>query len=30
VNLGRVCEGFRFGMLPAELSPILIGEGKRA
>ena len=29
VNLGRVCEGFRFGMLPAELSPMLIGEGKR-
>jgi vacuolar-type H+-ATPase subunit C/Vma6 len=29
VNLGRVCEGFRFGMLPAEVSPMLIGEKRR-
>ena len=30
LNLGRLCEGMRFGMLPAELSPLLIGEAPRA
>ena len=30
VNLGRVCEGMRFGMLPTELSPLLIGEARHA
>ncbi|MBT7300336.1 MAG: V-type ATPase subunit [Victivallales bacterium] len=30
LNLGRLCEGMRFGMLPAELSPMLIGEASRA
>jgi vacuolar-type H+-ATPase subunit C/Vma6 len=27
LDIGRVCEGIRFGMVPAELSRILIGEG---
>lgn len=29
INMGRLCEGMRFGLLPAELSPLLIGENAR-